>query len=339
MVSQLRTHLTAIEVAYNRSPQVAAFRIAKLHPTTGKVDEWLTVSYEQFRGDILAQATYWSGILQSRDIQPGSVVTLWLHGMDYNDATLIFGLSRAGYIPQLVSFSLPTAEGVYDVAQSAESKFIIYDSSQKEVVNAVPSPIPTQCRDIKEHQEHLRKTSPSDEGLPLLHEMATDPEAVVFIVLTSGSTYGPAKQVPWTHQWVENNIAKMIVQDEHASHQQNVNTWMGSICHGGQLLASAGAFLGASTMVQPSSLAFDSDELIDMARRCSLTILAQFPPLFALHLQRARKDPELLKVLQGLSAVVLAGMAPADGDIAWCVENNIPLQVRKARVIWTLDRP
>jgi acyl-coenzyme A synthetase/AMP-(fatty) acid ligase len=322
MVSQLRTHLTTIEEAYNKSPQAAAFRIAKLHPTTGKVDEWLTMSYAQFRGDILAQATYWSQFLQSRNIQPGSVVTLWLHGMDYNDATLIFGLSRAGYILLLVSFSLPTTEGVYNLAEQAESKFIVYDSSKKDLIDTAPSPIPDYCRDMKAHQELLRKISPSEEGLPLLHEMAADPNAVVFIVLTSGSTYGPPKQVPWTYQWIDHNIAKY----EHTSHQQSVNTWIGSICHAGQLLASARAFLSASTIVQPSSLGFDSDELIDMAHRCSLTILTQFPSFFILHLQRARKDPALVKVLQGLSAVFLGGMALSDGDIKWCVENDVPLQ-------------
>jgi acyl-CoA synthetase (AMP-forming)/AMP-acid ligase II len=265
MVSQLRTHLTTIEEAYNKSPQAAAFRIAKLHPTTGKVDEWLTMSYAQFRGDILAQATYWSQFLQSRNIQPGSVVTLWLHGMDYNDATLIFGLSRAGYILLLVSFSLPTTEGVYNLAEQAESKFIVYDSSKKDLIDTAPSPIPDYCRDMKAHQELLRKISPSEEGLPLLHEMAADPNAVVFIVLTSGSTYGPPKQVPWTYQWIDHNIAKY----EHTSHQQSVNTWMqvhlvfvlcirayiianvifssyvirGSICHAGQLLSTLALLL------------------------------------------------------------------------------------------------
>jgi acyl-coenzyme A synthetase/AMP-(fatty) acid ligase len=327
MVSQLQTHLTAIEGAYNKHPQVAAFKIPKLHPTTGKVDEWTSVSYAQFRADILAHASYWSIFLQSRNIKPGSVVTLWLRGLDYNDATLIFGISRAGYTLQLISLSIPTVEAVFDVAQRAESKIIIYDSSQKDLINAVSNPIPTHCRDLKAHQELLHNSSPSDEGLPVLDELAADPNAVVFILHTSGSTSGVPKLVPWTYQWLDHNITKLIVGDEYTSNKQSVNTWMGTFCHGGQLLSSARAFFAASTFVQPSSLAFDSDELIDMVRRCSLTVLAQFPPLFAIHLQRARRDPELRKILQSLSAVVLVGMAPTDADMAWCAEKKIPLQL------------
>lgn len=80
-------------------------------------------------------------------------------------------------------------------------------------------------------------------------------------------------------------------------------------------------------MVQPSSLAFSSVELKDMCDRCSLTTLCQFPPLFSAHLARARQDPELLLALQGLRSVVLVGMALGKGDLDWCAEKGICLQV------------
>lgn len=80
-------------------------------------------------------------------------------------------------------------------------------------------------------------------------------------------------------------------------------------------------------MIQPSSLVFPSSEIDHMTRCCKLTTIAQFPPLFSIHLKRARQDPALLAMLQSLSKVILVGMPLSEDDAKYCHEQGITLLV------------
>lgn len=162
-----------------------------------------------------------------------------MRGVDYYDATLIFGLSRAGYIPELISFSITTPEAVYDMAQRAESKILIYDSLMEDAIFLTPSPIPTHIYEPKKHQEALQiylSTEARDVEIPNLSELTSNPDAVVYILHTSGSTSGRPKLVPWTYQWVDNNIEKMLVnalllpdQVDKSNRKQFSSTWVYAI--------------------------------------------------------------------------------------------------------------
>lgn len=87
-----------------------------------------------------------------------------------------------------------------------------------------------------------------------------------------------------------------------------------------------GAFKNASCMIQCTSVAFSSNELVDMVQRCKLSTLVQFPPLFSLHLKRSRQDPNVLKALQGLDTATLVGMPLPQEDLEWCITQNIPIR-------------
>lgn len=84
---------------------------------------------------------------------------------------------------------------------------------------------------------------------------------------------------------------------------------------------------GACT-VQPTSITFSSEELVDMIERCGLSTLIQFPPFLAVHLQNARQDPKLLSLLRGLNEISYGGLPLSLEDEDWAEQNGIKLRAR-----------
>jgi acyl-coenzyme A synthetase/AMP-(fatty) acid ligase len=223
------------------------------------------------------------------------------------------------------------------MAQRAEAKALIYNSSKEALISSSQCPIPFLHRyDPRQHQEALRYQFSSlinDTNLPSLTELPANPDSAAYILHTTGSTSGKPKLVPWTYRWIDHNIEKMAAGgllfsqlDEEFEQKQFVTTWIGTMCHAGQLANFLRVFNTTSCVIQPSSLTFSTDELKDMIRRCSLTTLCQFPSLFSAHLAQARNDSELLALLQGLDCAFLAGMTSSQSDVNWCVEKGIKLQ-------------
>jgi hypothetical protein len=85
--------------------------------------------------------------------------------------------------------------------------------------------------------------------------------------------------------------------------------------------------VGACT-VQPTKIAFSSEELEDMVKRCGLNELTQMPTFIITHFNRARKDDKFLSLLRGLDEVFYGGLPLPKGDEDWAFENGIKLNVR-----------
>ena len=49
--------------------------------------------------------------------------------MTYTDVLHIYGMSRAGYIPQLFSLRLPSATVTFELLHKANAKALVYDAS------------------------------------------------------------------------------------------------------------------------------------------------------------------------------------------------------------------
>jgi hypothetical protein len=84
----------------------------------------------------------------------------------------------------------------------------------------------------------------------------------------------------------------------------------------------------ASCVVQPTSLAFSSDELKDMIERCSLNRLNQFPTFLGTHLRNSRRDKKLLQMMLGLDEVLFSGLPLDNEEEAWAIQNGVSLKVR-----------
>ena len=93
-----------------------------------------------------------------------------------------------------------------------------------------------------------------------------------------------------------------------------------SLCHG-------------SCTIQPTTIAFSSEELLDMIARCGLNRLRQFATFLGHQLRNSKTDSKLLQALVQLDEVVYSGLALGREEEAWAVQNGIKLQVNIVSVI------
>ena len=95
---------------------------------------------------------------------------------------------------------------------------------------------------------------------------------------------------------------------------------IGSLCHGW-------------CTIQPTTIAFSSEELLDMIARCGLNCLKQFPTFLSHHLRNSKTNPDLLQALVQLDEVLYGGLALGDEEEAWAFQNGINLRVSRTSAI------
>jgi acyl-coenzyme A synthetase/AMP-(fatty) acid ligase len=140
--------------------------------------------------------------------------------MTYADATTIYGLTRAGYVPQLFSLRLPDPTVVIELLRKANSQAIFYDPLYAADLAAAGCPVPTlTCTD-------LFAADVSAQPLPSMPSPITG-EETVFIFHTSGSTSGSPKLIPCSFKWLDAMITKgrsCVIPPR--PEVQDVNVWM-----------------------------------------------------------------------------------------------------------------
>jgi len=143
-----------------------------------------------------------------------------LSGMTYVDVLHIYGLTRAGYIPQLFSIRLPNPDVVYELLSKSHARALIVDPSFEGLLKSCPIPThraATTVYDIDSHDMPL-------PSLPTLRESDT-----VFIFHTSGSTSGIPKLVSCSLSWLDSAITKshqISKPSGRTERNQNVTVWM-----------------------------------------------------------------------------------------------------------------
>ena len=121
-----------------------------------------------------------------------------LSGFTYTDVLHIYGISRAGYIPQLFSLKLPNPTVVHELLHRAGAKALIYDASFESILKNFP--LPTYRALTSERVE------PTPVSLPDISESQEDD--IAFIFHTSGSTSGSPKLVPTSYRWLNTVVIK-----------------------------------------------------------------------------------------------------------------------------------
>lgn len=138
--------------------------------------------------------------------------------MTYVDILHIYGVTRAGYIPQLFSLRLPNPTIIYELLHKADAKALIYDRSFKSIVSDCPLP--------SHAERELEASDGEGSPLPPMPE-AVNGEDVVMIFHTSGSTSGSPKLVPCNYIWLQAMIAKAYhtTRPVNAT-RQDVTVWL-----------------------------------------------------------------------------------------------------------------
>ncbi|EKM61199.1 uncharacterized protein PHACADRAFT_156415 [Phanerochaete carnosa HHB-10118-sp] len=315
---QLRTHLTVLDKAAALYSSRPVFKVPKLaKPDSDEVAEWSVISYAQFHADVERYAKYWTKTLSKDGIERRSVVALWLGGMTYIDVLHIYGIFKAGYIPQLFSLRLPNPDVVSELLQKVGAQALVYDPSYESATPTFSVPV----------YQALFTELPDVEDVVLCNDFIPTDEDMAMVFHTSGSTSGSPKLIRCTYKWLDNIAAKMyhtaIPNDEA---RQDVSVWMGSMCHIAQTCTLIGWLHHGACVVQPTKIAFSSDELVDMITRCGLNRLNQFASFLAGHLKRSRHNTKLLALLQGLDEVVYSGLMLTPEEETWAYKSGIKLR-------------
>ncbi|KAF8446057.1 hypothetical protein L210DRAFT_3725570 [Boletus edulis BED1] len=311
------SHLIVLEQSSTLYPSAPAFRIPRSDPTTGQVHDWLSISYQQFKEDVEYTARYYRGLLTSVGITDNSVIGLWLGGTSYQDVLHIYGISRAGYIPQLFSIRLPSPDVVLELLRKQDARALIYAPEFADATSNLPLSV-----FLAVGKDEM---VPRLETLPPLSPMSGD--QTVFVFHTSGSTSGSPKLVPCSQRWLSTMVTKArFICAPHDPQRQDVSTWMGSMCHIAQNFMLIGALQHGSCTVQPTKIAFSSEELVDMIHRCHLNRLNQFPTFFSSHLRNARLHPKLLGQLQTLDEIIYSGLPLRHEDEEFAYHNGLKIK-------------
>ncbi|KAG7450401.1 acetyl-CoA synthetase-like protein [Guyanagaster necrorhizus] len=311
------THLSVLEASASRFPSRPVFRTPQVDPTTSHIIQWQTVTYRQFLLDVENFARHWSMTLGRDRIPQRSVIGLWIGGFTYIDVLHIYGISRAGYVPQMFSLRLPNPDVIFELLHRANAQALVFDSSFQDVLKNTSLPIHPALNTV----EAALTAGP----LPILPQCSPDDIALMFH--TSGSTSGSPKLVPCTYRWLNATVHKSSqISKPFSPVRQDVTTWMGSMCHIGQSFMLIGTLQHGSCVIQPTMIDFSPAELVDMIHRCHLNRLRQFAAFLAKQLRASRHDTKLLSLLAGLDEVLYTGMSLPREDEEWAYHNGLPIK-------------
>ncbi|KAI0948115.1 hypothetical protein AcW1_009712 [Taiwanofungus camphoratus] len=316
-MASFRTHLTILVESASNYPTHPVFRLPLIDGERNQVREWTSITYSQFQSDVELFARYWSCTLREDGLKERSVVGVWLGGLTYLDVLHIYGIARAGYIPQLFSLKLPNPTVIYELLQKANAKALIYDPSYVPHLSTCPLPIHPA---IDAHGIDLGN---APLPLPLVAVKGAD---TIMIFHTSGSTSGCPKLIPCSYKWLDTAISKSgQVSKPINTDRQDVTVWMGSMCHIGQTFMLLGSLQHGSCVIQPTEIAFASSELVDMIYRCRLNRLNQFPAFLNIHMRNSRQNAQLLALMCGLDEILYSGQAMPQEDEEWAYQNGMKL--------------
>ena len=138
-------------------------------------------------------------------------------GFTYTDALHIYGMCRAGYIPQLFSLRLPNPDVVFELLGRSGARALVYDASFAHSVR--DAPVPT----------HLAVDASGEDlaGLALPTHPRVMADDVALYYHTSGSTSGRPKLVPYDYRWLESAVHKSEqVSRPRDPARQDVSVWM-----------------------------------------------------------------------------------------------------------------
>ncbi|TRM65683.1 hypothetical protein BD626DRAFT_485538 [Schizophyllum amplum] len=281
-----------------------------------EVIEWQSITYSQFAHDVEHFAKYWTRTLRVSGVPQRSTIGMWIGGFTYIDLLHIYGMCRAGYIPQLFSLRLPNPDVVFELLSRSRARALVYDASFAHAVRKAP--IPTHLA-IDARGEDL-------DALPLPTHPRVTADDVAFYYHTSGSTSGSPKVVPYDYRWLESAVNKSEqVSRPRDPARQDVSMWMGSMCHVGQSFMLIGSLQHGSCTIQPRVIGFSSEELLDMISRCGLNRLNQFAGFLAGHLRHAQADPKFHAVLRGFDEILYSGMPLPRAEEQFALQSGLPL--------------
>lgn len=230
-----RTYFTILSDSAARYPTRPVFKIPVPPTNDTTAREWTDITYAQFVEDIDFYARFWTHRLTISGMPSGTIIGLWydyfrspsptmltimsrVGGFEYVDILHIYGLTKAGYIPQLFPGRLPNSAVIFELMEMAGAKALIHTADFGPVAE---SPVPTYV------VQTLNSNDVKD--VPHLSPPTRQPglDDIVVIYHTSGSTGRLPKLVRCSYRWLENMVAKSAtITEPKDPNRQDVTVWM-----------------------------------------------------------------------------------------------------------------
>jgi acyl-CoA synthetase (AMP-forming)/AMP-acid ligase II len=138
-----------------------------------------------------------------------------IDGMTYQDVLHVFGVSRAGYIPQLLHFHRSSSKSlIVELLRRSNSLALICDVSHAQLNRDASSPFGSLPIPVYASSDLRQVGVPASHcRLPKIEDLVADPNGVAFVLHTAGTTMGIPALVPYTHRIVDSIMrrAQLIV--------------------------------------------------------------------------------------------------------------------------------
>ncbi|THU91379.1 acetyl-CoA synthetase-like protein [Dendrothele bispora CBS 962.96] len=281
--------------------------------------EWKYITYSDFIQDVELFAQYWRGVLHQAEVYPGSVITFCLPGHAYIDVLHIYGVMRAGYIPQPLTI-VPTATFIISLLRGSCSKAIIhapsFEAKALELSARLNIPNYPALLSIPDRSQAVGNRLPD---LPT--HVRADDTAIYFH--TSGSTSGMPKIIPGNHLWIHGMIKRAVNMLNTSGDTLSGSNKVGSVCHAAQFFGTIRIIAGGHSLVQPLNVSNNPFELIESIPETGITQITLFPASLSRILRRARAEERIRNMLIQLDAVSYGGGSIPPEDEQWARTNGI----------------
>ena len=242
--SPMYSHLTVLDNHAGAHPNTPAFKLPRISTHGGpspSVQAWIPVSYRGFRDDVEHFARYWMATFQRSGIKPRSCIGIWwvstsrallgnyllqlftfhasylgrwnrIDGTTYQDMLHVLGVSRAGYIPQLLHFHRGSAMSlIIGLLRHANACALICDASHAQLNRDPSSPFASLPIPVYPNLDLRQAGVPSHCRLPKIEDLVADQNAIAFVLHTAGTTLGTPKLVPYTHLAIDSIMRRARV--------------------------------------------------------------------------------------------------------------------------------
>ncbi|CAE7059176.1 unnamed protein product [Rhizoctonia solani] len=319
-------HIALLQHRANTSGDTILFKLPDLRDS-GPPREWSTVvTIAEFAAEVDKVAKTFVRELSLRGAPPGSVVSLLYGGRQYRDLLYVVALSRASYIPELLSTGgLANPAMIYELMDQAESKALLYDPHFEHLTEDCP--YPKFALTLVESLENDSTPNGHSPQLPKIEDLSTGPDDVCFIYLTSGSTSGRPKIVPYTQSstsiYYKSQFGIWLAGQKFNT--QDVFIARGSVCSVAGMIQYLGCLYTGSSVIYASKAHFSTEEFVNLVNVGGLNRVTTYGTYLTPHLQVAKNDPEMLKLLQGMRTISFGGVPISNADDDWCFQNGVPI--------------
>ena len=132
--------------------------------------------------------------------------------MTYQDVLHVFGVSRAGYIPQLLHFHRSSSKNlIVELLRRANSLALICDVSHAQLNRDPSSPFGSLPIPVYASSDLRQAGVPSHCRLPKVDDLVADLGAVAFVLHTAGTAMGTPKLVPYTYRTIDSIMRRAQV--------------------------------------------------------------------------------------------------------------------------------